>query len=176
MKLGKAFLWGLPIVIFFGILKWLGDTFLEIWHPFLEKYFENPTLEWIAGFVLTIIVVIFIGYAIRITAPIRKIAKKNKIMKMLQGKSHPVVLTRYAGDWVLGLVTEYEEESKIYEILLLSVPIPVTGQIIFVPEKDVILTKLTTTDLMNQLTSLGFRPILESLRKDFLKHQGHSES
>ena len=178
MKLGKAFLWGLPIIVAIGILKWLGDTFFGLWEPFLEIFHLSPAIEWALGFVLTVVAIIIIGYIIEITVPIRKVFKKNKIIQILKKNgSKPVVLVEYAGDLALGLVTEYNPQSEIYEILLLSVPIPVTGQIIFARAEKVQVTGLTTTDLMNQLTSLGFRPILQSLRQDFLdffKRQGHS--
>lgn len=178
MKLGKAFLWGLPIIITIGILKWLGDTFFSLWKPFLETFHISPAIEWTLGFILTIVAIILIGYIVEITLPIRKVFKKNKIIQILKKNgSKSVVLVEYAGDFALGLVTEYDSVSKIYEILLLSVPIPVTGQIIFAREEKVQVTGLTATDLMNQLTSLGFRPILQSLRQDFLnffKRQRHS--
>ena len=181
MKLGNAFLKGLSVVIILAIIKWLGDTFFPIWQPVLSMvYFDHVSFafQWLLGVIFTIVSIIIIGYIVKVIAPAQKIFKKNKILQILKKNgSKPVVLVEYAEEVVLGLVTEYDAESKVYEILLLSVPIPVTGQIIFAREEKVQVTELTATDLMNQLTSLGFRPILEALRKDFLnffKKQGRS--
>ena len=177
MKLGKAFLRGFSTVVVLAIIKWLGDTFFPIWQPvFSMIYFDHISFvfQWLLGVIFTIASIVIIGYIVKIIAPAQKIFHGLLIIKTLSKLRKPVVIVPYAGDWMLGLAMEYEAEARIYKILLLTVPIPVSGQLIFVFEEDVYKTGLAFNILLSQLTSAGLRSILEELASSFKAIREHS--
>ena len=170
MKLTNAFLKGLSVVIVLAIIKWLGDTFFPIWQPVLSMvYFDHVSFafQWLLGVIFTIVSIIIIGYIVKVIAPAQKVFYSLPIIKILRKLRKPVVLVWYMGDWTLGLAMKYNAEVKVYKILLLTVPFPISGQLIFAFEENVQETGLLFNDLLGQLTSAGLHAILEQLISPF---------
>lgn len=162
MKIGKAFLWGLPAVVIVGLVKWLGDMLFVTWRPVVGLLSANILLQWGLGLILSLALIIAVGYVARGTIPLQKIWQQV-FFKIFGKKLWPVVLVEWGGNWFFSLLLENNGEE--YKVVIFSAPLPISGQLMIVEKERVRSTNLTTGDLFNQITSFGLRPILQKLNR-----------
>ncbi len=163
MHIKKAFLLGLSVVIVLGILKYLGDAAFSLWQPLINRYLGSVSLvlQWGSGLILTLALMVAVGFAIMAINPLQKLAQQFWLVKKLQKNHWPVALVEYAGEQVLGIILENANDD--YKVLIISPPAPVSGLLIFVKREKLQFTSLTVTDVLGQSTSFGIKPIFPKL-------------
>jgi hypothetical protein len=165
MGLGKAFLWGLPLVVGGALIKWAGDINFSFWQPVFDYWWPNlsPVVQWLIALAMTFIVVASLGNLVRITVPLRTTKIARWLFLLIFKGNRPVVLVEWGGNDFFALLLEKNE--KKWKVVILSLPLPLSGQLLFVQKEKVTLTGLTLVDLFNQMVSFGLQPVLEKLEK-----------
>lgn len=167
MKIGKVFLFGLPVVIGMALLKMMGDVLFDLWRPLMNQWLLaiHPIIQWGLGFVFSLGLIILIGYITKKTVNIQKMISLL-FFRILGKKPRPIVLVERGEVYEFGIVLE--EDDKESKILILNPP-GIPGPLVVAPKERVRETPLTLGDAFSQATSYGLKPVIEKLNH-FEKH------
>ncbi len=171
MKIGKATLAGIPVLVILGLIYWIGNILKTIWAPLMRHFPPMPGIcQWLLGFVFSLIVITLTGYGVELLHPIKLIAKRTAFYKkfVANGKYKVVRIRIYQGTEELGVLEEViqdptNKEPAKYKVIVPTAPIPISGQIFLVERKNLAYTDLTTIEFFNQLTSAGLTAIGEKI-------------
>jgi len=161
MKIGKAFLSGLPVVVGIALLKVIGDMLFAFWRPVMSYWLPalHPVLQWGLGFFFSLVLVILIGSIAGKTVSIQKMVR-TFFFRLLGKKPRPIVLVERGEVYEFAVVLENDE--KEYKLLIINPP-GFPGPLVVAPKEKVRATPLTLGDAFNQAASYGLKSILEKL-------------
>ena len=150
MNIKKAFLLGLSVVVVLWILKQVGDSTFSLWQPFMNRYLESVPLilQWGLGLFFTLLSIIIIGYILMMIAPLQEIIQQFSLIKLIKRRAKKIVVAEYAGEEIIALVMEENDEK--YKIINLSTPLPISGQLLIVDKK-----KTQPTDIRSEERRVG---------------------
>jgi len=164
MRFKKALLWGITFLILSYVLFLSLRSVYDLWKPLVEILgFKNIIFKWIIAFALTFTSITIIGYAIVLAHPFKNIM--YGILRIKARKAKGVVFAEYGGDWFLGWLTGITQvdENVLYRVFVPSAPIPISGQVMFVPRHNITFTSITIPEHLAQLVSVGFGDFPEKI-------------
>ncbi len=162
MKIRKAILWGVPVVVMGSLIYWLANANFRMWSPMINRMPAMPALcQWLLSIAWSIAVIILAGYGVTFWHPMKKIIDKFPVLAIVfNGEKYVknIVLVKWGGNefygWLTGTVRK--NEQILFKITVPTAPLPISAQLMLVERKNLEFSDVGMADHLQQLGSMGF--------------------
>ncbi len=164
MKIRKALLWGVPVVVMGSLIYWLVSANFEMWSPVIKRMPLVPlAYQWLLSIALSITGIILIGYGVMLWHPMKKIINKFPFLAIAyngNGEKYVknIVLVQWGGNefygWLTGTVVINRE--TLFKVTIPSAPMPLSAYIMLVKKENLKFSNIGMGDHLQQLGSMGF--------------------